>query len=1310
MSSAARVIRRIAFGIAVLVVLGVVAVYFVARTPGFRRYVIGKVNQKIYESTGGRSEIGDYSIQLRPLVVTVNRLVIHGTEPAGVRPLLETEKVILGVRITSLLSGEVDLTDIEIDHPVINLIVDRNSQSNIPHPIKSSASINVWALGIQRLLIANGEIYYSGKAMPLTAELHDLLARARYDSMREQYVGELSYHRGHLQFGTYRPVDHDLDSHFTASRSGMSFDPLVLRVASSELNLRAAVSNYSHPAVDGDYRVVLQTEDLRHLLRNSSLPLGTITVSGSLAYQQTPGRSPLLAFSSSGRISSPGLLVETSSLRTTIDRISGEYALKNGDFVAHNLRATLLGGELNASLNVRDIAVKRLSSFRASLKDVSIQEAAKTAHNIQAPLTGRAQADLEANWHGSLEGLHTLLNASLKAEIIPSKAGVPPTPLTGTLQVTYAGAGQMLTLTQAQLQTSTTSIRMSGVIGNRSNLQLRAATSNLHELQSLAQGLAPTTATNGGSSFSQLPSVFGTATMNATMEGSFKEPRIAGQLAAQNLQVADTHWRTLRAGFTASPSEITVERGSLVSAGPGTIQFDASTALDDWRYLASSPLSVHLDVAHMPVDQLAPLARLNYPISGILSAQLSLRGSELNPVGTGSLRLTQARLGGTSIPHAALDFQGTGDAVHSTVGASVAGGEINAVLTYYPRNQGYTTRIDVRQLHLEQIEKAQAMGMSGLVSGSAVGRGTLSDPQLSANASIPLLEVRGKTISGISARLEVANQNANFSVNSNIAQSPVEAHGNVALTGEKYATIRLDTRGIALGALLVAFSITHNQEIQGQLEVHATASGPITRPLAMQAQIQIPVLTASYKQVSVAAARPVVANYHNGVVRLEPTEIKGTGTDINLEGSIPVGSKQPANFSATGGIDLSLVHMLDPDLTSTGHVELDIRGSGLAGTPGIHGQVRLVDAGFTSLSAPMGVENVNGVLALTNNEIQIQNVVGHLGGGEFTAAGTVAYRPATQFNVTLKANHVRLLYPEGLRTILQADLLLAGRTQSAQLSGRVLLDNISFSQNFDLAKFMSESSGISSGASPGRGFAENLKLNVAVQSASDLGLMSSEVSLQGSVNLRVTGTAANPVLLGRADITRGELFFMGRRYQVQRGIAQFNNPTHTEPVLNFHVTTTVNQYELNVTLMGPLDRLRTHYVSDPPLPPVDIINLLARGETTEQSAAAPGNIGANQIIASGVASQVSGGIQRLAGISSLQIDPLIGGNNRNPGARLSIQQRVTKNFFFTYSTDVASTQDQIVQGEYQLTRRWSISAIRDQFGNIGVDAKFHKTF
>jgi len=89
---------------------------------------------------------------------------------------------------------------------------------------------------------------------------------------------------------------------------------------------------------------------------------------------------------------------------------------------------------------------------------------------------------------------------------------------------------------------------------------------------------------------------------------------------------------------------------------------------------------------------------------------------------------------------------------------------------------------------------------------------------------------------------------------------------------------------------------------------------------------------------------------------------------------------------------------------------------------------------------------------------------------------------------------------------------------------------------------------------------------------------------------------------------------------------------------------------------------------------------------------------------------VSGGIQKLAGLSSLQIDPTIGGNSQNPSATIALQQRVTKNFLFTFSTDVAQPGNETVQGEYQINKRWSVSMARDQLGGVSVDGRYHTRF
>jgi translocation and assembly module TamB len=81
--------------------------------------------------------------------------------------------------------------------------------------------------------------------------------------------------------------------------------------------------------------------------------------------------------------------------------------------------------------------------------------------------------------------------------------------------------------------------------------------------------------------------------------------------------------------------------------------------------------------------------------------------------------------------------------------------------------------------------------------------------------------------------------------------------------------------------------------------------------------------------------------------------------------------------------------------------------------------------------------------------------------------------------------------------------------------------------------------------------------------------------------------------------------------------------------MDVSVTTTVEPYNLTLTMRGPLDKLTTSYGSDPPLATADIINLIARGKTTEERAASSQST--DSMIGSQVAGQFSGGVQKLSG-------------------------------------------------------------------------------
>jgi translocation and assembly module TamB len=373
------------------------------------------------------------------------------------------------------------------------------------------------------------------------------------------------------------------------------------------------------------------------------------------------------------------------------------------------------------------------------------------------------------------------------------------------------------------------------------------------------------------------------------------------------------------------------------------------------------------------------------------------------------------------------------------------------------------------------------------------------------------------------------------------------------------------------------------------------------------------------------------------------------------------------------------------------------------------GNFQIVNASLATPSMPVGLENANGVIRLGNGRLDIASFSGTVGGGSVTATGGVLLQPL-EFNLAVAARGIRMLYPATLRETLGADLALTGNMQSALLDGRVRLDDLSVTPQFDLMTFLSQVSSNSTAVAAPGSFSQNLALNIGVTTPNQINTSTPNFSLQAGANLTISGTAADPVVLGRVSLNSGDLIFRGDRFVLQPGSLDFINPNTTEPVVNLSADAAIQQYNLHLHFQGPASNLHTSYTSDPALPPADIINLLAFGKTTEASAAnpAPGNLGAEGLVASAVSSQITDRVQKIAGISQLSIDPVLGGGQQNPGARITIQQRVTGSLFVTISTDVTSTQRDVIEIQYTVSPRVSLSAVRDQNGGIGLNARFKK--
>ena len=1290
--------------------------YLLLKSSGFHRFVLATIIQQAEEATGGRVELQNYDFHFSKLSADVYGVVIHGTEKDTEHPLLTLDRLYINLKIVSLLRHKVDLNEIIIQHPVVHLISDKNGRSNIPEPKtpkKQSSNTNVFDLGIKHVLLANGEIYYNQERTPMNAELHNLQTEIKYNYVNSRYDGTMSYRDGRLQMGDSKPLPHDLDASFTATPSRFSLSPAELRVGASRARLEANVTDFGNPRIDGSYQLLIHTRDFQPLVKGSSVPAGDVLLSGSLAYQNVAGETFLRSVTLQGRMDSRELIVVTPQVRTSIRALHGNYKLANGDFTASDVGVDLVGGHLGAELNLKHMDTTPVGHLRVVVRAISLRTArdvARSAQLKQMPLTGRIDGIAEASWTGSMQKLKAQSDLMLKGAILQKTGNATLVPLDGIVHVDYDGAHNEIVLKDTLFRTPQSMIDIYGTVSNRSNLRVQARTKDLHELSSLAAALQPPSVQPSGGASPQTLNISGSASLNATVQGSMKNPQITGQLAAQNLQVGDGQWRTLQMGLQASPSGIKVQHGSLIAARQGQATFNMSVGLKDWKYFDSNPIAANLSVRQMPLAQLQQLLKQGYPVTGNLTADVTLRGSQLNPTGNGSAQISQAKAYGQTIQNFSLNCRAAGDTVNSVLSVKTPAGGANASLALNPKTKAYALQMTVPGINLARLDAVQQRNapVIGTLSASATGRGTFNDPQLAATVQIPQLQVRQASVKDVKAQMNVANHRADLALDSQLLDSFVQARSTVNLTGSYYTVATLDTKGLPLAALIALYKPVPEQ-FQGQLEFHASAKGPLNDKSRMEAHLVVPVLNASYKQVQIGVVRPIKIDYVNSVVTVAPSEIRGTDTTLQFAGEVPLKGTAPPRLNAQGSVDLQLLRLFSPDIESGGKVALDLRATGASTQKlGVQGQMQLQNVSFTSVTTPMGVENLNGTFDVQDNQVRISRLNGQLGGGQITGGGTITYKPKLLFNVALNAKGVRLRYPEGLRAVLDSNLTLAGTQQDSSLNGRVLIDTLGFTPDFDLASFMGEIGGGPTAPPTGEGLTQNLKLNVALQSTSQLNVVNPQLSLQGQVNLRIIGTAANPVIVGRTEFTGGDLFFQNKRYTLSRGLINFINPNETEPVLNVVITTVVQQYNLTLTFLGPLDKLRTSYTSDPPLPPVDVINLLARGQTTEE--AVPGNLSANSVLAQGLASQVSSRVQKLAGLSSLQIDPTLGGNGTDPSARIALQQRVTRNFIFTFSTDVTQPQEDIVQGEYQVSKHWSVAATRDQYGGVAFDGKFHKVF
>ena len=1343
----------------------------VVRSHWFYDRVRRTIVETVETATGGRVEIASFQFDWHNLRAEVRAFTLHGTEPADKPPLLRAESVAVGLKLVSILKRHVDIAYLDVTAPQVYFIVRPDGSTNVPEPkvVKKPgkpAVETILDLAIGRFSLERGQFEVASRgATPFSASGSNLSTRFLYNRGGRRYRGEVSVQPLHLELGSYRPLPVGIATTLTIEANRIDVNSAKVTSGASNIALSGAIENLASPHGEFKFNASVAVEEATPILRIPELRRGTLELRGNatwrgasdflvastlhgigLAYRDPSVR--LEGFRADGALTANPAGVDVSGLR-----LNGNYvtdlgaapvagviqtaALRGKNIQLHGMSLSVFGGHFQGDAKVLDLV---RYSATGTVADIELRPVVAMYDPGHLPWNALASGPVAVE--GSFQDSKAV-RASATLAVTPAGGSAP---VHGEIDASYQAVDRTVGLGRSTVTLPSSQVDFSGTLGRQ--LRVHLTTRDLDDLLPAI-----------GEKASNLPArLTGTANFDGTVSGTIDNPQISGHTRITGIVFQGENFDSIEGDADVSPAGVRMRNGA-VAQGQMRSQFQISLGMNDWKWTDASPLSGSGTLHGGTVDALVQVLDLkNIPIAGSVAGSAQISGTIGDPHVSSDFQLTRGNLLDEPFDRFTGHLNYNASFIEITAGQLNAGNGQATVNAAYRHAAGHfdtghlQLRVSTNARSLEQIRTIQKEypGLKGTVTITADGEADVlpsrpgSDiPQFrvtAVNADITAHSLHFSDQAVGETHLTVASQGnvVRAHVDSNAASSQLHGDGEWRIEGDYPCTAPVTFSQLDLVRLrtwLEPGAAASPSPFAGSAEGQLRIEGPLLQPQALKAQLTIPQFEFGPPSDSdLPAAKlvlhnagPIVASMENRVITVDSARLTGAATDFSIAGKIALQQRNPLDLHGSGHVDLSLVRDFNRDFNSSGSIAVDVTVRGPLDSPQINGRTEFQKASFNIEGVPNGISNANGVLAFVGDKTNgtratIQSFTGETGGGKIELTGFAGYNDGqTIFRVHARASQVRIRYPEGVSTVVDAGLNLTGTTDRSNLDGTITIVRTGFNPQSDFSSLLGRSAQPVETPAARTGLLGGLNFDIQINTAPDVQFQSALTQdVQMEANLRLRGTFSNPAVLGRVSVTQGRLIFFGTKYTITQGSVQFFNPVRIDPILDIDLETRINGIDVTLTISGSFTKLNLTPRSDPPLQSNEIVALLATGRSPTSdptrlaqegtSSQSWQQMGASALLGQALTSPVSGRLQRFFGVSQLRIDPSLPGVENNPQARLTLQQQVTNDITFTYIADLNNSNPEVLRVEWSFAKQWSVVALREDNGLFGIDFFYKKRF
>jgi hypothetical protein len=1322
-----------------LLLAGIVTTLTVDLGPSVR----GLAEREGSKRLGRQISIGRLSVRLFRGEFVVQDLEIAGLNP-GDRPFLKAGRIVVAMAWKTLLNREVFVESVDMTDWQMAVEVFRGGAHSFPRLMSSqpSAGPRRFVTTVQVVRAERGEFTFVDHGTPWSTIARNLRVKV---VKAPDYRGEASFSGGTIQMQSYEPMWANMQASFKIDGGLVRFDRIDLQTDGAESRLTGSVDLPRWPEQTYQVQSRVHFPRMREIFfaRDAFTLFGDGDFTGTF-HLYKGGRELKGDFESA--------LAGVNSYR--FPNLRGSLLWLPGSFDVTEASAGFYGGDARFSYSMKPLGAptRPRARFDATYQGVDLRRLTDEFETAGLRLEGRAAGQNLLEWplgrfaERTAEG-HVDVDSPPGAVLL---GRVPPGDLAGEASrrepeigpfatrlplyavpiaghLAYTVDPEWIAIGPSWITTRSTFVGFEGrtAYGEQSRIPFQVSSADWQESDRLLAAFM----TAFGAPTGAIP-IGGYGEFEGVMLNAFRQPRIEGAFRGERMRAWDVEWGRARADITIENSYVDVKGGSIV-AGASEIQAEGRFSLGFPRRDRGEEIDARVRISERPLVDLRHAFELDeYPVTGLMSGEFHVYGRYLAPLGFGRMTIVEGMAYGEPFSSATAGVRLEGEGARfDALEVEKGGGRLTGA-AYVGFDGTYSFNTDGRRIPMESIAAAHYPNapLSGLLNFSASGSGDFDAPRYDVKATIADLFMGEEGIGQVTGRLGVRGKLMTVELDAASPRLVVSGSGRIALTPQADAELSFRFTDTSLDPYIR----TYNPRLSPFTTVLATGTlrvvGELLTPEHLLVDGNIEQLTLSLFDYPIQNDGPVRLAFEQNRVRLDRVRLTGEGTELELAGAVDLG-RDRVSLTATGDANLAVLQGFFRDVRSSGSADLSAQIDGTPSAPLVSGSATIRNGRFRHFSLPHSLEAINGRFTFDANGVRLDDVAARLGGGDVRLGGRIGLQGfgLGELAVTARGDDMRLRYPEGIRSVVDADLALRGDIATPLLTGTVTVESAVWNRRFDTGgpELLELAGGrVTEAAAPAPAASEPaypLRFDVRILAPGTFRIENNAARIVASAELTLRGSYDRPLLFGRAEIQRGEVLFEGNRYFVTRGSIDFANPTRIEPFFDIEAETRVRvpgeTYRVVFHVAGTADRFVPELTSDPPLPTVDILALLfgdprdprnadiralRTPDVTEQELI---RSRAARLLASPISSEVGRVVEQAFGVDTVVITPSLSdpssqqSSRLNPTARLTIGKRISDRLFLTYSRALAtSTRDQIILLEYDQSDRlaWIVSQNEDR--------------